>query len=259
MKTELNNLYQQYNKRKFVHPDPLEFLYNYQDKRDVEVVGLIASSLAYGRVAQILKSVSIVLDKMGKSPFIYLENSTPQKIKKDFKGFKHRFTTDVELSYFLIGIKIINEKYGSIENMFEIEAGEENILPALSKFVTELSKLSGMKKNSLFADPSRGSACKRHNLFLRWMVRTGDVDLGCWKNVKPDKLVVPLDTHMFDIAKKLGFTCRKQANMKSALEITSNFKKINSKDPVRYDFVLTRFGIRYDLDKKDLIKRCKRG
>ena len=255
---QLEELYSVYNKRKYVHPDPLEFLYNYKNKKDQEVVGLIASLLAYGRVAQILKSVSIVLDKMGKSPKSYLESTSPQKIKKDFKGFKHRFTTDEELSLFLVGIKKVLAKYGSLQRLFKsgVNKKDENILNSLENFVNEIKKSANIEKSSLLSDPSKGSACKRLHLYLRWMIRSDDVDPGCWKGVSLSKLIIPLDTHMFQIAKMFRLTSSKQANLKAAIEITESFEKLNRGDPIKYDFVLTRFGIRSEMNKKDIIKHC---
>ena len=247
---QLEHLHDLYNSRKWVHPDPLEFLYNYSDLRDIEVAGLIASSLAYGRVAQILKSVSSVLKKMGSSPYDFLLSVTPSSLGRIFSDFKHRFTTGDELARMLIGVRSVIGDYGSLYDCFlsGYRDQDDTVLNGLSFLVNELGKESDGQKNSLLALPGKGSACKRWNLYLRWMVREDRVDLGGWAGISPSKLIIPLDTHMHRICLLMGLTERKNAGMRTALEITDAFKKIQPKDPVRYDFALTRLGIRDDAD-----------
>lgn len=244
-KKTLENLYLTYNKREFVHPDPLESLYNYNDLTDREIVGIIASSLAYGRAEQIIRSVSRVLDQMGPSPLRFLEQASKRSLKCTFSGFKHRFTTGDELASMLFGIKQVIERYGSLQKPFlqGLTDADETIIPALTMLAKQLRDNSNGQYNSLLPCPTKGSALKRFNLFLRWMVRRDDVDPGGWTDVPASKLIVPLDTHMHQISLALGLTQRKQADMKTAMEITQAFKKIAPKDPVRYDFALTRFGI----------------
>jgi len=241
-------LYGTYNHREFVHPDPLEFLYHYDKLDDREIVGLIASSLAYGSVLQILKSVSLVLERIG-SPCEFLRKASPELMLKTFKDFKYRFTTGDEMARMLYGAKKVLEKYGSLGSCFSqaFKDEHENVLPALTAFVRELSSVFHGKPRSLLPTPEAGSACKRLNLFLRWMVRRDEVDPGGWDNVQPSKLIIPLDIHMHRMSLQLGLTKRKQADLKAAIEITSAFKGIEPEDPVRYDFSLTRLGIREDL------------
>lgn len=247
---QLEYLYDLYNSHKWVHPDPLEFLYNYPDSRDIEVAGIIASSLAYGRVAQILKSVSDVLKKMGSSPCDFLLSTTPLSLKNIFSDFKHRFTTGDELARMLIGTRSVIREYGSLYNCFfsGYSDRDDTVLNGLSFLVNELEKKYNGQKNSLLALPGKGSACKRWNLYLRWMVRKDQVDPGGWAGISPSRLIIPLDTHMHRICRLMGLTERKNADMKTALDITDAFKKIEPKDPVRYDFALTRLGIRDDAD-----------
>ncbi len=251
---ELEELYQRYNKRELVHPDPLEFLYHYEYCDDREVVALIAASLAYGRVAQILSSVRKVLEKLGEGPASFLAKTPPAKLKKLFHSFKHRFTTGEEMASFLINIKKAIKKHGSLECCFKkySSANDDTFMPALSAFTKELR--GELVKNSLLPNPDKGSACKRLNLFLRWMVREDDVDPGCWKTLDPAKLVIPLDTHMHQISLALGLTKRKGGDLRTAVEITKAFRKFCPQDPVRYDFALTRMGIRDELDVKKWLK-----
>jgi uncharacterized protein (TIGR02757 family) len=256
-KAQLDGLYETYNSRKWVHPDPLEFLYPYAAPRDREIVGIIASSLAYGRVAQILKSVGSVLEKMGSSPHDFLKHSTPVSLQKTFKDFKHRFTTSKDLAEMLCGVKRVIDRYGSLYACFLSGfKDDEDVLSALSFLVRELTALSSGHSNSLIPLPERGSACKRLNLFLRWMVRKDDVDPGSWLGIPTSKLMVPLDTHMHRICFLLKMTHRKNADMRTVREITRAFRQIEPEDPVRYDFALTRLGIRRDAYPEALLSIC---
>jgi len=257
----LDQLYVKYNRREYVHPDPLEFLYSYNDRQDREIAGLIASSLAYGRVAQILKSVEYVLSRMDPSPALFLKDATFQSLQKIFSGFKHRFTTGDSLIMLLLGVKRILAEYGSLCECFMagVKRPDRNVLPALTCFAHKLTDAGDNGPGHLIPLPERGSACKRLNLFLRWMVRRDDVDPGGWEDVSPSKLIVPIDTHMHRIGLSFGFTERKQANMRTALEITDSFSELIPGDPVKYDFSLTRLGIRNDMDLKDFLSLAADG
>jgi len=247
MKQKLDRLYDRYNRRQYVHPDPLEFLYPYKDVRDREIVGLIAASLAYGKVAQILVSVSRVLEVMGESPEAYLRATPSKMIFTHFKPFVHRFATGAHLSALLTGIQQVIFEYGSIYQCFAsgYRASHETVWPALTFLAGKINAAKGeCGPGHLMPCPEKGSACKRLNLYLRWMVRNDAVDPGGWNDISPAKLVVPLDVHMFRIARQIGLTCRRQTDMNTALAITEGFRQWVPDDPVRYDFALTRFGIR---------------
>ena len=253
----LDDLYVRYNRREFVHPDPLAFLYHYKDVRDREIVGLIASALAYGRVNQIMKSVGRVLEQM-PAPHAFLQQASLRSLQKTFEDFKHRFTTGSELAALFFGIKRALERHGSLSSCFLLGLRDEDdtVLNALAAFVSELSSMANHSLSFLLPAPSKGSACKRLHLYLRWMVRRDAVDPGGWHSVDPSKLIVPLDTHMYRIGLAFGLTGRKQANIRTALEVTEGFRAIAPGDPVRYDFALTRLGIRNDTDLNAFLKTC---
>lgn len=254
----LCDLYDAYNRREYVHPDPLEFLYNYDDVRDREIVGIVASSLAYGGIKQILKSVSSALAPI-PCPADFIANSSKDELLKLYRGFKHRFTTGEELAMMLFGIKTAMENYGSLEACFleGLSPDDETILPALGKFVAEISSVFDGRPRSLLPSPVKGSACKRLNLYLRWMARKDDVDPGGWDGVTPSRLLIPVDIHMHRISRALGLTARKAADLKTVLEITAAFRKISPDDPVKYDFCLTRLGIRDDLTPDEFLTTCE--
>lgn len=248
LKRRLDKLYAKLNRREYVSPDPLQFLYDYENPKDREIVGLIASSLAYGRVAQILRSVKTVLDCMG-GPCKFLNDTTPSKMQRIFKGFKHRFTRGSEVAFMLSSAASVIKKHGSLGKCFSslVKNDDTDVRPALARFVAELNREACGCAQTLLPDPSLGSACKRMHLYLRWMVRRDEVDPGGWDFVSPSKLIVPLDTHMHRISRELNFTSRKQADCKTAKEITEAFSSFSPDDPVRYDFSLTRLGIRGDI------------
>lgn len=248
-KAKLEAIYKDYNRRDLVSPDPLQFLYCYKKPEDREIVALIAAGLAYGRVAQILKSIQKVLAIMGNSPVDFIRETPDNEFRQYLDGFKHRFTTDEDFARLFSGVKQAIRNYGSLEECFRTCCSKDDptIAPALTAFASHLTSKFDNGMSYLFPSPAKGSACKRPMLFLRWMIRSDDVDPGGWNHVSPEKLIIPLDTHMYQFALKSGFTKRKNANLTTAIEITEKFRKICPEDPVKYDFAITRFGIRDDM------------
>jgi uncharacterized protein (TIGR02757 family) len=179
-------------------------------------------------------------------------------IRELLRSFKHRFTTGSEVAALLIGVKRTIVEHGSLEALFAdgMKKSHDTVLPGLELFVERLRASAGGPAacRTLLSSPADGSACKRLNLYLRWMVRRDRVDPGPWHRVPRAKLVVPLDTHMFRIARALGMTRRRQANLATAVEITQAFARHAPRDPVRYDFCLTRLGINPLLDGPALLR-----
>lgn len=241
----LDELYHRVNRPERIHPDPLEFLHLYSTPADIEIAGLIASSMAYGRVAQILKNVRRVLDALGDSPSDHIARASNRQLRGELDGIKHRFTTGRHIADMLALASDACAKYGSLKACFlkHFSAADDTVLSAVEGFIEDINPANG-ECFYLLPSPCRGSACKRMNLFLRWMARKDSIDPGVWsREVPPAKLVIPLDTHMHRIGLHYGLTKRKQADLKTALEITEGFRAISPDDPVKYDFSLTRFGI----------------
>jgi uncharacterized protein (TIGR02757 family) len=248
----LEALYGRYNRREFIGSDPLQFVYEYSNPADMEVVALLSADLAYGRVQQIQKSLADLFGRMGKSPYAFVRDFGKAE-RRSLTGFKHRFTTGRDISDLLQLLRNVFEQSGSIEKHFLLgyNKDDENILPALSKFCDSLQeKYAGLHNGQisrglkyLLASPTGGSVCKRLNLFLRWMVRDDDVDVGLWKSVDKAKLIVPVDVHMARLCRILGFHDRKTVSLSTAIKITESFSEIEPIDPVKYDFALTRIGI----------------
>ena len=276
IKAVLDGLYEKYNHRRLIWPDPLQFVYNYRNRADMEIAAFLSAALAYGRVAQIEKSLAELFSFMGNSPSGFVLKFSAAGRKK-LKNFRHRFTGGDDISDLLELLQIVLKKFGSIETFFTLgyNSGDENIIPALSKFCQAMlqiritnydGKISrGLKY--LLVSPDDKSACKRLNLFLRWMVRSDDVDMGLWKSIDKSKLIVPIDVHMARLCGIIGFSSGKNVSLKTALEITAGFKKIIPTDPAKYDFALSRVGIIENCSGKlrpqcngcDLYSYCDRG
>ena len=252
IKDVLEKLYDRYNHREFIKPDPLQFVYRYSSREDKEIVAFLAAALAYGRVQQIEKSLTDLLGRMGDCPSEFVQDFDECSREK-LSGFKHRFTTGEDVSDLLELLKGVLGENGGIENYFLLgySKSDENVISALSKFCDRLLETyaeahggqatRGLKY--LLAGPANGSACKRLNLFLRWMVRSDDVDTGLWRRIDKAKLIVPVDVHMSRLCKILGLHSLKTVSLAMAVKITEAFKEIESADPVKYDFALSRVGI----------------
>jgi uncharacterized protein (TIGR02757 family) len=241
----LELLYRKYNDARYVSPDPLEFVYRYESGLDREVVALVASSLAFGTVKQICRSVAGALEPLGKAPADLLVSACPRDLAEAFQGFRHRWITGADLAGMLEGVRVALREYGSLRELFVAGLGrsESDVVPAAVRFVEYIHDKGGAFRRSLLPSPASGSACKRLNLFLRWMVRSDAVDPGLWSEVSPEMLIVPLDTHMYRVSRAFGFTKRRTADLRTAREATEGFRRISPHDPVKYDFALTRLGI----------------
>jgi len=247
LKTRCEALYRQYNHPGLISPDPLEAVRTFPAKADREIAALIASSLAYGRVRTILRSVQAVLQRMQPSLKVFISTGSSPQFKTIFQTFRHRFTSGEDVAALMAGIQYILQSHGSLEACFMAhdKPVTPTVLPGLRGLLHTLRNATGQIPASLLPDPEKGSAMKRANLFMRWMVRRDDVDPGGWNRVSPARLIIPLDTHIFRVSRVLGLTKRKAADLKTALEITDAFRNICPEDPVRYDFTLSRPGISY--------------
>lgn len=243
-----------YNCPDYIHPDPLEFVHRYSAPGDQEIVGLFAALIAYGRVAQILKSIELILDPMGSSPRDYLLHAKTSRLNADFGNFQHRWTRGNDIIHLAQGIQHLLQNHGSLESSFahHLAPADTDTLSALSLWVRALN--SEDMKNSLLSDPGRGSACKRLHLYLRWMIRSDEVDPGPWTSISPSLLVIPLDTHMFKVAKAFHMTRRKNPDGRAALDMTRVFRRMEPDDPLKFDFALTRLGIRSEMDLSEFCK-----
>lgn len=240
----LERNYAHYHQPEYIGSDPLLFLYRYSDPLDQEIVGLIAASLAYGNVKTINASIERVLLVMGPSPRAYLQQTPEASIAGSFATFRHRWTNGVAIANLLLGMKRVIEHYGSLGEAFtHCVAGQDDIVPAIAAWVDVLAHGRTPVKKELLADPRGGSACKRLHLYFRWMVRKDAIDPGCWRGISPALLLMPIDTHIHQFARRAGMTRRPVADHRTVVEITRRFQALHPDDPLRYDFSITRFGM----------------
>ena len=247
-----------FDHRRCLASDPLSMVRRYRDRRDREIVGVLASSLAYGRVAQILKSIESVLALIGPSPREFVEGFRAREACALFRGFRHRFNRGEDLGCLFFYLHQVYREHATLEDFFLTGAHESgpHVGPALAAYTGRMLALdhrpfypgaalpprAGVR--FFFPSPRGGSACKRLNLFLRWMVRGPDkLDLGLWTRVSPSRLVIPLDTHIHRLARLLGLTQRAGAGWRTALEVTAALARLHPPDPLRYDFALCHMGI----------------
>jgi uncharacterized protein (TIGR02757 family) len=244
-----------------ITPDPLELVLRYSAPRDQEIAGLVAAAFAYGRADIVVANAGWVLDRMQPSPFAYLQAFDRKSALRDFQGFAHRFHKTPELVALLERLSMAIAAHGTLGELFRecYDGNDGDIGPSLTRFVEALHcggrrpsavraagggcPPPGKALRYLLPSPRDGSACKRMNLFLRWMVRRTPPDLGIWDFVDPAKLVVPLDTHVHRIAAFLGISDRKTPDWKAARAITDRLAQFDRLDPVRYDFAICRLGI----------------
>jgi uncharacterized protein (TIGR02757 family) len=255
MAVRLEELY-----RSFDHADaasdPVHIVRRYRSPQDREVVGFCAAALAFGRVASVLNSIEALLEVMGPHPAAFVKRFDPTRHSRRLEPLVHRWIRGRDIVALLLILQRMHREHGSIEGFFA--AGDDPAAPdirdALDSFSeraleTDLSDAYGSKPPTrlgvcyFFPRPSAGSACKRLNLFLRWMVRSDAVDLGVWTSVAPGRLIVPLDTHVIRLGHCLRLTRYQSPGWKMAADITASLRQIDPVDPVRYDFSLCHVGM----------------
>ncbi len=235
--------------------DPIQIVRRFARADDREVVGFVAAALAFGRVASVLQSIERVLAIMGDRPAAYARRFQPPRDGRAFGGIVHRWIRGADLVALVWVLKQMLDRCGSIESFFAVGYDEaaDDIGPALDSFSTRALALDLRTAYGrlparpgvcyFFPRPSAGSACKRLNLFLRWMVRRDALDLGVWSRVSPAKLVVPLDTHVIRVGRCLQLTRYTSPGWAMARDITASLRVLDPDDPVKYDFSLCHLGM----------------
>jgi uncharacterized protein (TIGR02757 family) len=248
-------LYQDYN-REDSASDPIQKVRPFSAAADREIAGFCAAALAFGRVASVLQSIQTLLTIIGPRPAAYVRQFDPSARHPELRRMVHRWTRGDDLAALLWILRQILERSGSIEGFFleGDRAGAPDVGEALDSFSTRALALDIRRAYGrvptrpgvcyFFPRPSTGSACKRLNLFLRWMVRRDQVDLGVWTRVPASRLVVPLDTHIIRLGRCLRLTKYTSPGWKMAAEITASLRQIDPADPVRFDFSICHVGMR---------------
>jgi len=250
LKQKLEYHYKAFNKSK-LEPDPLQFPHLFQDEKDIEVMAFVASIFAYGNVKQIINTLNTFLLIAKNQPYEFISNISANKNLPT--NFVHRFYSTKDILHLFQLLNFAYDDYGSLKKLFlsgynETDNNTKNAISNFSNyFLQKAQKEFGTLNRGLkfmFPLPEKGSACKRMNLFLRWMVRQDELDFGLWKEIPTSKLIIPVDTHIARICKQLKLTKRKIVSWKMAEEITDNLKKFDPNDPVKYDFAICHLGMR---------------
>ncbi len=254
LKPALDRLYDSFDRTKGV-ADPVDCVRPFSDPADREIAGFVAAGLAFGRVASILASVGRVLAAMRPSPAAFVRAFDPQRDRPRLAGCAHRWVSADDLTGLCLILRHMLHTSGSIETFF-LEGDDPrapDVEPGLERFALRARQIdrrgfgtSGGGRPGVygfFSRPSGGSACKRLNLFLRWMARSDGIDLGVWSRLSPSRLVVPLDVHVIRVGRCLGLTTYRSPGWRMAADITAALRSVDPHDPVRYDFALCHLGM----------------
>ena len=239
--------YRKYNTDSFIENDPISIPHHFTKLQDIEISGLFAATLAWGLRKTIISKTMELMELFDFAPHEFIMNHS----EKDLKGlmkFKHRTFNSTDLLYFIHFLKKIYTIHSSLEYLFvPTEENSKNVKSGIDRFYVNFisDEFFPLRTKKHVASPSKKSACKRINMFLRWMVRKDDcgVDFGLWNRIKTQHLVCPCDIHVEKVARNLGLITRNQVDWIMAEELTQNLKKFDPKDPVKYDFALFGMGM----------------
>jgi len=232
-----------YNRPSFIEHDPISIPHRYTGKGDIEIAGFLAASIAWGNRKMILKSSVRMMEILEDSPFEFIVKSSDCKLDQAIR-FVHRTFNSVDLAYFLKALRHIYRNRGGLEAIFETYKTSDSLQPAIHELHKIFFELPHEKRTEKHvSDPFKGSAAKKINMFLRWMIRKDDagVDFGIWKQISPSILSCPLDVHSGHVARKLGLLTRRQNDARAVRELDGVLRQLDSRDPVKYDFAL--FGL----------------
>ena len=241
----LNYKSNQYNNIKFIETDPIQIPHLFNKKEDVEISGFLTSTISWGNRKSIIKSAEKLIELLDHSPYDFILNHKKRDLDT-LKPFVHRTFNGIDLIQFVKSLKHIYKNYNGLEEIFRNNIKDDSLQYAIhkmKKIFFEIPHTNRTKKH--ISDPMRGSAAKRINMFLRWMVRddTRGVDFGIWKSISPRYLSCPLDVHTGNVARKLGLIQRKQNDHKAVMELDKKLREFDLIDPVKYDFALFGLGV----------------
>ncbi|WP_028871299.1 TIGR02757 family protein [Psychroserpens burtonensis] len=245
LKEFLDSKVLQYNNSEFIESDPIQIPHQYKLKEDIEISGFLTSSIAWGNRKMIIKNANRMMELIGNSPYDFVMNHQEHDLD-NFEGFVHRTFNSVDFKYFIKALKHIYTNHNGLENIFQSNSTKDSLQPSihqLKKLFFEIPHPERTTKH--VSDPFKGSASKRINMYLRWLVRNDNtgVDFGIWKNISPSQLSCPLDVHSGNVARKLGLLNRKQNGGKALAELDFNLRELDPLDPVKYDFALFGLGV----------------
>tara|TARA_B100001093_G_C26776853_1_gene992746 strand:- start:407 stop:1174 length:768 start_codon:yes stop_codon:yes gene_type:complete len=235
----------EYEQPSFLEYDPIQIPHLFNKKEDIEIAGFLISSIAWGNRLSIIKSGKRMLELMGNDPYHFVMQHT-EKDLDTFSNFVHRTFNGSDLSYFIRALRNLYVKYDGLEATFSKTLNNDRLVQNINEFRNYFFELKHEKRTEKHvANPFKGSAAKRINMFLRWMVRDSKngVDFGLWKSISPSQLSCPLDIHSGNVARSLGLLYRKQNDQKAVEELDLNLRKYDPQDPVKYDYALFGLGV----------------
>ncbi len=246
MKEYLDNLVKKYETKDFIKSDPVQFAHKYKNKNDIETASFIAALFAFGKREAFIAKLDKLFDVMENKPYDFILNFSQNKTLVE--GFVYRFVKDIDLMCFFSALERLYKKDKmTLEELFFEGMKRKDMLNFVSKyFYSCLNCPAGLGFCHLFARPEKGGAMKRLNMFLRWMIRRGPVDIGLWNFMGTDELLIPLDVHVGRVSRSLGLLRRNANDFKSVVELTNKLKEFDPNDPVKYDFALFGAGINQD-------------
>jgi len=231
-----------YENPDFIESDPIQIPHRFDKKQDIEIAAFFSALLAWGNRKMIIRNASRLMELMDNSPYDFITNHKESDLSR-FEGFVHRTFNEIDLLYYIHSLKSIYSEFGGLEKQFD---NSEDLNIQIHNFKKLFMSFDApLRSGKHLGDPKKGSAAKRIHMFLRWMVRSGDkgVDFGIWKEVNPSQLYCPLDIHSGNVARKLKLLDRKQNDQKALQELSLALKKLDPKDPVKYDFALFGLGV----------------
>ena len=250
LKTFLNKKVAQFNTVSFIKRDPISIPHKFTEKKDIEILGFFAATLAWGQRKTIIAKCNDLIERMEGKPYDFVMNHSDEDLQR-LEGFKHRTFNDTDLLYFIDYFKRHYSTHESLESAFIPDSGFVSVENSLIHFEEEFFNHENAPKRTKkhVATPARKSACKRINMFLRWMVRKdkNGVDFGIWNKIPMSDLICPIDLHVERTARKLQLITRKPVDWQTALELTESLKKLDENDPVKYDYALFGLSIGEDI------------
>mgnify|MGYP001176371117 FL=1 len=251
IKSKLDSFVEKYNTSIFIKDDPIGLVHNFKNQQDIEIFGLFMATLSWGNRKSIINSGQVLIEIMNNEPYYFIKKFSETDVDL-LKDFKHRTFNVFDLQFFILQLQKIYNKYTSLEEVFSPSfKNSKNSLESISNFrKVFLGKYNTIRTKKHVANPSNGSAAKRLNMYLRWMVRSDEkgVDFGIWKNISTSKLSCPLDVHSGNSARRLKLLSRTQNDWKAVEELDHSLRTLDPKDPVKYDFALFGLGIKNKID-----------
>lgn len=245
LKDFLDSKVDQYNNPKFIESDPIQIPHNFSKKEDIEISGFLTATIAWGNRKSIINNAKKLVNLLDYAPYDFVINHTENDLEK-LKPFVHRTFNGDDCIQFIKSLNHIYKNHNGLEAVFNKHAEHHSLQKAISKFKMIFFEIEHLQRTQKHvSDPLKKSAAKRINMFLRWMVRNNNtgVDFGIWESLSPSQLSCPLDVHSGNVARKLGLLKRKQNDEKALLELDTALRKLDTKDPVKYDFALFGLGV----------------